>query len=201
VRWLERSLFTLALALVTGAASADDAPEPEAPAPPSVESAAPAVQSAAPAVQSAAPAVQSAVPAVQSAAPADSAASAPSAPSVDSAPPVLRRVVLRGIKFASDTAYIEPESAGVLELVAEQLREHPELRVRIEGYTDEQASETYNLELSHERAESVKRILVGFGIAPTRLDAVGRGEAQPIASNDTEEGRSLNRRVELKVIE
>jgi OOP family OmpA-OmpF porin len=159
VRWLERLLF--ALAMLSGAASADDAPKPEALAPPAVESTA----------------------------------------SVDSAPLLLRRVVLRGIKFGSDTAYIEPESAGVLELVAGQLREQPELRVRIEGYTDTQAPSAYNLELSHERAESVKRILVGFGIAPTRLDAVGLGEAHPVASNDTEEGRALNRRVELKVIE
>jgi OOP family OmpA-OmpF porin len=148
------------------------------------------------------------------AAPADDAratdASAPppmaNAPSVDvapvgSPPPVVRRVILRGIKFGSDTAYIEPASAGVLELVAEQLREHPELRVRIEGYTDERASDAYNLELSHERAESVKRILVGFGIASSRLDVVGLGESQPIASNDSAEGRALNRRVELKVIE
>jgi outer membrane protein OmpA-like peptidoglycan-associated protein len=123
------------------------------------------------------------------------------APSVDSAPPAARRVVLRGIKFGSGTAYIEPASAGVLELVAENLRKQPALRVRIEGYTDEQASEAHNLELSRERAESVKRILVGFGIAAGRLDAVGLGEANPIASNDTEEGRSLNRRVELKTIE
>ena len=107
-----------------------------------------------------------------------------SAASVDSAPPLVRRVVLRGIKFGSDTAYIEPASAGVLELVAEQLRENPELRVRIEGYTDEQASEAHNLELSHERAESVKRILVGFGIArrPARRR---RPAAKPIRSPRT----------------
>jgi len=123
------------------------------------------------------------------------------APPVDSPPPPVRRVVLRGIKFASDTAYIEPASAGVLELVAERLRENPDVRVRIEGYTDEQASEAHNLELSRERAESVKRILVGFGIAADRLDAVGLGEANPIASNDTPEGRALNRRVELDVLE
>jgi len=126
---------------------------------------------------------------------------APDAPTVDSPPPPVRRVVLRGIKFGSDTAYIEPASAGVLELVAERLRENPELRVRIEGHTDEQASEAHNLELSRERAESVKRILVGFGIAADRLDAVGLGESQPIASNDTPDGRALNRRVELDVIE
>jgi OOP family OmpA-OmpF porin len=97
---------------------------------------------------------------------------APETPAVDSAPPPVRRVVLRGIKFGSDTAYIEPASAGVLELVAERLRENPEVRVRIEGYTDEQASQEHNLELSQERAEAVKRILVGFGIAE-RLAAVG----------------------------
>jgi OOP family OmpA-OmpF porin len=73
--------------------------------------------------------------------------------------------------------------------------------VRIEGYTDEQASQAHNLELSRERAESVKRIRVSFGIAPTRLDAVGLGNAQPIASNHTAEGRSLDRRVELKGVE
>jgi OOP family OmpA-OmpF porin len=124
-----------------------------------------------------------------------------SLPAVESAPPLVRKVVLRGIKFGSDTAYIEPASAGVLELVAERMRENPDVRVRIEGHTDERASEAYNLELSKERAEAVKRILIGFGIAEGRLDAVGVGESQPVASNDTPEGRSLNRRVELKVLE
>ncbi len=122
-------------------------------------------------------------------------------PSVDSPPPAVRRVVLRGVKFGSDTAFIEPESAGVLELVAQTLRETPDVRVRITGYTDEQASEAHNLELSLARAESVKRILVGFGVASARIEAVGRGEADPIASNDTTEGRAINRRVELKTIE
>jgi OmpA-OmpF porin, OOP family len=128
------------------------------------------------------------------------AVSAEEAPSPAN-PPVPQRVVLRGIKFGSDTAYIEPASAGVLELVAQRLRENPEIRVRIEGYTDEQASEAHNLELSQERADAVKRILVGFGIAEDRLETVGLGESNPIASNDTVEGRALNRRVELDVIE
>ncbi len=118
-----------------------------------------------------------------------------------SPPPVPGKVVLRGIKFGSDTAYIEPASAGVLELVAQRLRENPEIRVRIEGYTDELASEEHNLELSQERAEAVKRILVGFGIAADRLETVGYGEANPVATNDTPEGRALNRRVELDVIQ
>jgi OOP family OmpA-OmpF porin len=138
-------------------------------------------------------------PAAATAAPANPPIDA--APAVNSAPPVVRRVVLRGVKFGSDTAYIEPASAGVLELVAEQLRENPGVRVRIEGYTDETASDAHNLELSHERAESVKRILVGFGVEAARLEVVGMGEARPIASNGTDEGRALNRRVELDVIE
>jgi OOP family OmpA-OmpF porin len=137
----------------------------------------------------------------EEAAPAPPEGEAAVTPPVGSPPPPVRRVVLRGVKFGSDTAYIEPVSAGVLELVAERLRENPEVRVRIEGYTDERASDAYNLELSRERAEAVKRILVGFGIAPERLDAVGLGESNPVASNDTPEGRSLNRRVELKVIQ
>jgi OOP family OmpA-OmpF porin len=124
-----------------------------------------------------------------------------SAPAVEAAPPVARRVVLRGIKFGSDTAYIEPASAGTLEAVAERLRENPQVRVRIEGHTDASASEEHNLELSKERADAVKRILVGFGVGPERIDTVGLGESQPIASNDTSEGRALNRRVELDVLE
>jgi OOP family OmpA-OmpF porin len=115
-------------------------------------------------------------------------------------PPVPGKVVLRGIKFGSDTAYIEPASVGVLELVAQRLRENPEVRIRIEGYTDERATEAYNLELSQERAEAVKRILVGYGVGPERLETVGLGEASPIAPNDTAEGRALNRRVELVVL-
>ena len=116
-------------------------------------------------------------------------------------PPVPGRVMLRGIKFGSDTAYIEPVSAGILELVAQSLKENPEIRVRIEGYTDERASEAHNLELSQERAEAVKRILVGFGIAEDRFETVGHGESDPVATNATPEGRALNRRVELEVIE
>jgi outer membrane protein OmpA-like peptidoglycan-associated protein len=122
-------------------------------------------------------------------------------PAVDSAPPIARRVVLRGLKFGSGTAYIEPDSAGTLELVAQRMKENPDTRVRITGHTDAVASPEYNLELSKERAESVKRILVGYGIASERIDVVGMGEEHPIAPNDTREGRALNRRVELDVLQ
>ena len=59
----------------------------------------------------------------------------------------------------------------------------------------------YNRELSEQRAEAVKRILVGYGIPADRLETAGHGEAQPVANNENDEGRALNRRVELVILE
>ncbi len=128
------------------------------------------------------------------------------ASAADSAPPEDRavpgaRVVLRGVEFGFDTAYIDPASRTTLELVAEELAGRPGIRVRIEGHTCNTGSVEYNRELSQLRAEAVKRILVGYGIAADRLDTVGHGEAQPIADNESDEGRGLNRRVELVIVE
>lgn len=114
---------------------------------------------------------------------------------------VTQRVILRGLDFAFDTAYIQPVSAGTLEAVAGGLQLRPDVHVRIEGHTDSVGTESYNQQLSLERAESVKRILVGYGIDPERLEAVGRAESNPIAPNDSEEGRAMNRRVELILLE
>jgi len=112
-----------------------------------------------------------------------------------------RRIVLRGLAFGSDTAYIEPISRGVLEAVVDQLQRNPGGRVRIEGHTCSLGSEEYNRALSLRRAEAVGRILVGYGIAPDRIQAVGFGEARPVAPNDTRDGRAMNRRVELVLLE
>jgi outer membrane protein OmpA-like peptidoglycan-associated protein len=114
---------------------------------------------------------------------------------------VTQRVILRGLDFGVDTAYIQPVSAGTLEVVAGGLKSRPDVRVVIEGHTDSAGSESYNRNLSRERAESVKRILVGYGIESERLQAVGLGESNPIAANDDAQGRSLNRRVELVLYE
>jgi outer membrane protein OmpA-like peptidoglycan-associated protein len=140
------------------------------------------------------------------AAPAWAGAAAADTLSEGAAPPApvlveKQRVILRGLDFGFDTAYIQPVSAGTLEAVAEGLKLRPDVHVRIEGYTDSVGTEPYNRELSLERAEAVKRILVGFGIDPKRLEAVGLDESRPIASNDTEEGRAMNRRVELVLLE
>lgn len=67
------------------------------------------------------------------------------------------------------------------------------------GHTDSTGAEDYNLQLSQKRADSVANFLTGRGVLPARIVAYGRGEGSPIASNDTAEGRAMNRRVELIV--
>jgi OOP family OmpA-OmpF porin len=115
--------------------------------------------------------------------------------------------VLRGINFDFDRANIKPEFAPVLDEAARILAENPNVRVRIEGHTDSIGTEAYNLRLSQRRANAVKRYLVSKGIAADRLETVGMGEGQPVAPNtnpdgsDNPEGRAMNRRAELHVIE
>jgi OOP family OmpA-OmpF porin len=111
------------------------------------------------------------------------------------------RIVLRSIKFAFDSASVDAASVAMLRLVADWLEQHPEARLRIEGHSSAPGSEAYNLELSLQRARGVQRVLVDYGVAPDRLEVVGRGESQPLAPNDTREGRALNRRIEFVVVE
>lgn len=108
------------------------------------------------------------------------------------------RVATQGVYFATGSDQIQPESAPTLEEIAQMLRQNPNLNLTIEGHTDSQGDDMSNLELSRERAEAVMEYLVQqHGIDPSRLSAQGRGESQPVASNDTPEGRQQNRRVEL----
>jgi OOP family OmpA-OmpF porin len=106
--------------------------------------------------------------------------------------------VLRGVNFAFDSAEIDGASSVVLDAAADQLNECRNVSVRVEGNTDSIGTDAYNQGLSERRAESVRSHLVGRGVAASRLTAVGYGESRPIASNETDEGRALNRRVELK---
>lgn len=71
--------------------------------------------------------------------------------------------------------------------------------MELSGHTDAKGSDSYNQNLSERRAASVRQYLVGKGIASSRMTSVGHGESQPVATNETDEGRALNRRVELKV--
>jgi OOP family OmpA-OmpF porin len=116
-------------------------------------------------------------------------------------PVVVEKIVLRGVNFDFDKSAIRPDAAIILDEAASILSGKPGVRVRVEGHTDSTGPESYNQGLSERRAASVLKYLVGHGIEAGRLTSIGFGELRPIASNDTREGRALNRRVELNVLE
>jgi outer membrane protein OmpA-like peptidoglycan-associated protein len=108
--------------------------------------------------------------------------------------------VLIGINFDFNKATIRPESIPILYNAAEILLKNPDVKVEIQGHTDNIGSDNYNQKLSLRRAESVRNFLVAKGIASNRLTTVGMGETKPIMDNKTEQGRGLNRRIEFKIV-
>ncbi|WP_428311891.1 OmpA family protein [Hydrocarboniphaga sp.] len=109
-------------------------------------------------------------------------------------------IVLRGVNFDFDKASLTPNAKAILDNVGDELVANPQINVEIGGHTDSRGSDEYNQNLSDRRASSVVQYLVGRGINSERMTSVGYGETQPIADNDTDEGRELNRRVELKIV-
>jgi OOP family OmpA-OmpF porin len=109
-------------------------------------------------------------------------------------------IVLEGITFATNKSDITPESEKVLMGALKSLQIHTDILVEISGHTDNVGSNANNQKLSERRANSVKAWLVGKGIPADRITAVGYGEESPRVSNDTEENRRLNRRIEFKRI-
>lgn len=105
------------------------------------------------------------------------------------------------VHFEVDKARLRPSARDILREVADRLDERPEVRVRVIGHTDSTNTWDYNMDLSQRRAEAVVSFLVEQGIDPDRLVPVGRGESEPVATNETETGRAQNRRVEYRVIE
>jgi outer membrane protein OmpA-like peptidoglycan-associated protein len=77
------------------------------------------------------------------------------------------------------------------------MKEHPQVRFSIEGHTDNQGDDIFNMKLSQQRAVSIKESLIKFGISESRLETKGYGESKPIDTNNTPEGRANNRRVEF----
>ena len=104
------------------------------------------------------------------------------------------------VLFDVDEAELKPGGMQRLARVAEFLRQNPDRNVLIEGHTDSTAPDDYNLALSQRRANAVEDFLIAQGVDPTRISAVGYGEQQPIATNDTVAGRQANRRVEIVVL-
>jgi outer membrane protein OmpA-like peptidoglycan-associated protein len=101
--------------------------------------------------------------------------------------------------FETNSADLKPGAAQHLADLADVLKKYPDDRIEVVGFTDNTGSEAYNQELSIRRAETVRRVLVQRGIPEKRAMAVGLGEAQPVATNDTSAGRAKNRRVELRI--
>lgn len=107
-------------------------------------------------------------------------------------------VSIYGIYFDIDKSEIKPNSKPALEEIGHLLRQNPQLKIYLVGHTDNQGTLNYNLDLSQRRAESVMSALIKkYGVDPKRLAAKGVGPLAPVDSNQTEEGRAKNRRVEL----
>lgn len=101
------------------------------------------------------------------------------------------------ILFEEKQVKIAPESHSTLEEVIHFLISNPQITVEIQGHTDSAGDDSYNLDFSQKRADSVRRFLIINGIAPSRLVARGYGETSPIESNHTSRGRAANRRIEI----
>ena len=139
--------------------------------------------------------------------PAQPQAARPLTPAPDPLVAEVERAILDTGLFRSTRVHFEfgeatllPVSEATLDAVADVLRRYPALRVRVGGHTDAVSSAAFNLRLSQRRADAVRDYLVGGGVAAGRVEAVGFGEGQPVASNETETGRALNRRVEFVVL-
>ena len=103
------------------------------------------------------------------------------------------------ILFDVDSARLSPDLRADLRTLGDSLNEYPDSNVLVFGHTDDTGSFDHNLELSQRRAGSVTRVLENRSVDPARLRTIGRGEDQPIASNDTDFGRAQNRRVEIVI--
>jgi outer membrane protein OmpA-like peptidoglycan-associated protein len=108
-------------------------------------------------------------------------------------------LTLGDVLFDTGKADLKPGASTKLDQLAQFLKEHPDRRVQIEGFTDSVGSDAYNQELSQRRADAVKAALLARGLDPSRIATEGYGKAYPVASNSDSGGRQLNRRVEVVI--
>ena len=109
-------------------------------------------------------------------------------------------VSLPNVQFKTNEDILLPTSAKELQKLAEYLIKNEELTAEILGHTDNVGDSESNKILSQKRAESIKRFLVSLGVNAKRLTAIGKGDSQPKSKNDSEEGRLMNRRVEVRLL-
>jgi outer membrane protein OmpA-like peptidoglycan-associated protein/Tol biopolymer transport system component len=111
-----------------------------------------------------------------------------------------KTLVLRNVYFDTDQSVLKPESRTELKRLVTLLQKNPELKIEIQGHTDNRGGKAHNQQLSESRAAAVKTFLVEQGIATNRLNSKGYGDSRPIADNGTEEGRAKNRRTQIEIL-
>lgn len=112
-----------------------------------------------------------------------------------------QRTVLKNIFFETASYQLKPESNAELNKLVAFLKQNPELNIEIGGHTDNEGTKKYNQQLSENRAKAVYQYLIEHSIGPERLSYKGYDFSQPIATNETPQGRALNRRTEFKIVE
>lgn len=108
-----------------------------------------------------------------------------------------KNFVFENVYFDTDKADLKEASISSLNRLFNFLKQHPQVNIQVEGHTDSVGIPAYNLALSMRRAESVKEFLVALGIPSERMETLGKGDAEPLKPNDSEENRSFNRRIEV----
>ncbi|MEW5771410.1 MAG: OmpA family protein [Pseudomonadota bacterium] len=109
-------------------------------------------------------------------------------------------ITLKGVNFDNDKADLRPDAIAILDDAVATLKANPGVKVEVAGHTDSRNSDWYNQGLAERRAKAVMQYFVSKGVDAARLTAKSYGESQPVADNNTEEGRVQNRRVELRVL-
>lgn len=108
-------------------------------------------------------------------------------------------VTFESVLFDVDKADLKPAANSTIRTLAEFLKENPQRKILVEGFTDSTGADAYNRQLSQARADSVRHALVREGVEPRRIDTVGLGKAHPVADNNTPASRAMNRRVEVTI--
>lgn len=112
----------------------------------------------------------------------------------------LRMFKIENLYFESNKWDLKKDAYASLDVIYEQMKKNPNMRIEIAGHTDSVGDDESNMRLSQNRANSVKEYIVNKGIAAERINAKGYGESSPVESNDTDTGRAMNRRTEVRVI-
>ena len=116
-----------------------------------------------------------------------------------SLPAVVKKIVLRGIRFDFDKYNIRPESYPILESNMSQLMQKGQVEILVIGHTDNYGTNEYNQTLSEQRAQSVLDYFISKGLKASRVAVTGYGETQPVDTNETDDGRFNNRRIEIQI--